>query len=269
MTDEEPKRDSVDVAQRFGVQRFIAELRRIVRVVGFILPTLFIFLKFSVPNFINNSSPSVVMQTATAVWYLSWVLGLGMDLSVQEKVYLVDPDEGRLPREIYLGCGTMLLFALVMMLFIDQPRYFVLCLTAFSMVSMLVFWLFANRASKIIETSYFEFKKQGDRIRIEQLNALKTYTQGRWNKIRAAVLLAMLIPIDILCWNEGARSYVIKAVVAVNDTIKPNALDALLPTLLVILFFVFAEVWQWIRRLEVRFTVAVLMKLGPKLQTTI
>jgi hypothetical protein len=225
----------------------------------------FSFLKIQRPTFINDSSPSVVMQTAIGIWYLSWVFGLGMDLNMQERVYFFDPDEGHLPREMYFTFGIMLLFAIIMMYFVDEPKYFVLILTVFSIVSIFGYLLYARRASKIIDSSYTEFVEHRDRVRIEQINCLRNYIQGRWNRVRAVVLVAMLIPIDILCWDRELRSYLVKLIVGINGAISPSALDTLLPTLLVIFFLALAEGWQWIRRLEAKFTISVLRKLEGKL----
>ena len=86
----------------FGMRQFLGSLRTLLSWITWILPFIFVFVKFNVPELINNSDPSLIMQFTIASWYLSWVFGLNIDIQMQESVYMYDPHQGEVPKFIYI-----------------------------------------------------------------------------------------------------------------------------------------------------------------------
>jgi len=266
MTDNKSQQSPADLTRIFAVRHFFVLLRRMLWVWTYVIPFVFLVLKISVPDLVNQSKPSFVLEGAVFLWYLSWAFGLGTDIKVQEQVYYSDPHLGRMPTEVYIIFAVMLLFAVALLMFVDQARYLALALTAFSIASIIGFWKYRQRAYKIIEASRSEYCAQQDTVRIRQIDCLDDYIRGRWNEVRATILLLMLVPVDVLCWNSAARGLLTEVTLAVYGTINPSALDALIPTLAVVVFLAFGEIWQWKRRLKVKFYVAILEELRNTLQ---
>lgn len=266
MIDKKSNQSSGDTSQLFAVRHFFVLLRRMLWVWKFVIPFVFLVIKVSVPDLVNQSKPSVILEASVFLWYLSWAFGLGTDINVQEKVYFSDPHQGHLATEVYIWFAVMLSFAVALLMFVDQARYVAIALTAFSVVSVIGFWKYRQRAYKIIEASRNDFLEQQDTVRIRQLDCLHNYIHGTWNEIRAALLLLMLIPVNVLCWSSTSRELLVKGILTVYGTINPGVLDALIPTLAVVAFLTFAEIWQWKKRLEVKFRVAVLEELRNSLQ---
>ena len=244
-----------------GVRKLTSSFRRMIQVMAWTLPTLFVFIKMNIPDLINHSRPSEIMQITFGLWFFSWLHGLGLDINMQEEVYLRDPQAGKISRSIYVNFALMLLIAAILIAVINHPAYLAISLTVFSILSIIGFQRFGRRASVVMEASMVSFVEMNDRLRIQQLNCLKEYLHGDWTRTRAYSLLVLLIPVDLLCLSPKLTHMLTEATVCHFTTISSEALNGIVPTLTIVAFLVFAEGWQWKRRIAAWATISALAKL--------
>lgn len=253
------------ISKHFGARRFIEDTKSKIHLMLIIIPALFVFVRFNVADLINNINPPALLRTTIGVYYFSWVFGLRLDWKMQEEVYLYDPNGGKVPVGFFVSCTSMLVFAVLMLFFIDIPAYFASFLSVFFVANVAAILIYQRAVSRIIEDSHLAYQQEGDVTRLEQVASINEYIRGRWQRYRSVALLFLLIPIDVICFSETVRDGISRAVVLVNSEILPSALNAALPAAAVGLFLGFAEAWQWKRRAETWISISVLKKLGNRL----
>jgi hypothetical protein len=144
----------------------------------------------------------------------------------------------------------------------NKEEYLLFVLTLFSIVSTILVRDVVKRTAPIIVASRKIYSDSKDYARLEQLNLLDYYISGRWVWRRAVGLLVFLALIDVICFSDIAKNWVINLVSRISGADFAAALNPLLVVFLIITFLVFAEGSQWFMRLKTRISIFLLGALG-------
>jgi len=232
------------IAEKARIERLAQLVRRIVKVLAWLLASAFAFLKLRgvpMPALESGLAGSVIFSISMVVYYLSWCFGAPWDSRYEQRVIVIAPNKGRLTLDgILLMVLLTVLFGILC--YVNTQNLFFWFLLAFWMVNwggwrVLVkkFLLEAFRASVLVyskEEKYFE---------IVRLDLVKDYIDGRWQWIRfvyGAILIATFLIINYFEVPE----------IIARTTGKLSA--DVIRSIYVAMFVFTVEPWVWFMRLR-------------------
>jgi hypothetical protein len=248
-----------------GPRRLFSAARWILRIVSYVLVGLFGWLQLkdiSFPVIVNNVDAAILLQFTLVFFYLSFVLGMSFDISLQETVYIRDPKEGRLPSFAYVNAAALLVVAIVLLLTRKNVQYFAAALTVFSVVGIASIFSVQSVVKPLIRHSRAEY---GDNfIAQKQLRSVEAYIIGKWVWVRAICLIFLLAIVDVICWVDAIRETLVARLHEWSPAIPTSQAQALLPIFAIAVFLIFGEGWQWLMRFKTKLMVVMLDILGEK-----
>src|SRR5262249_41567617 len=88
-----------------GLPNLFARARWFRRIASYVLIGLFSWLQLkniSIAPIVNNANARILLQFTLVLFYFSFVLGMDLDINLQESVYIRDRKQGRLPAFAYV-----------------------------------------------------------------------------------------------------------------------------------------------------------------------
>ena len=246
------------------VTSLINRLRVITTLISGALGLIYSWLLLSnlpFPDLVNGSSASAILQFALVFMYLSWVIGMNVDVNLQAQVYIADPNRGRPSKNVYLGSAMLFITALLLFALRQLSGWFAAALTAFSLVC---FWLLVTTSQSAIglaNESRKLYQGMPDKFGEEQLAMVERYVCGNWIWIRQLVLLSILAVVDFVCWADWVPKAIAKSIHSWRPEYNESPVANLIPVSSLIAFIVIAEAWQWYMRVKTKILILALDEL--------
>ena len=156
---------------------------------------------------------------------------------------------------------ALLICALLLLFFVNDTKYFSIILTIFSVVSIFGFWFYGKITNSIHKFNYSEYVQDKDKLHQFQSLLMNEYLRGKWTYYRAASLVFLLVPMDIICLYPNVASQVGTFINQRFSTVSQKSINDLIPVLSIIVFLVFAESWQWKKRIESNISINLLKNI--------
>src|SRR5947209_18560025 len=150
----------------FGTARWF------LRTAGFVLLGLFTWLQLRgvpFPDFLNQSNPSTVLKLTLVGFYFSFMIGMSIDISIQESVYVGAPGRSLISKSEYMHFGMLLLAAIGLLWLKDDVGYFAVGLSIFTVVVISQIRTIHRAVKPIIDYSRKVYNEENDNIGREQL----------------------------------------------------------------------------------------------------
>lgn len=199
------------------------------------------------PN-IENAEPTHVRRLVLAIYYACWVAGATFDANTQKEVYRRDPQRGSIPREAFLAVIGLFVVAAVLLWASDSDLRTSLALAPFLIVNVIGWRVVVHRITPIIANTTAAYQQVQEYARLEQLNIVKEYMVGRWQWIRFAGMLLIVVTANAICLFPEVRASLSHALHGFAPSLMESAISNLLPVAALASFVLFGEAWIWIRR---------------------
>lgn len=229
--------------------------------------------------------PASLWKVLISLYALSWYFGTAFDNKYQIDVITSAP-ESRLPvGSIAVGLTIFVLFAAMWWfdVFSDsaakQPTPWLGLVTSDDLFDLLIvilagFWVFnlfawrfylSRHMTGLIANSRLDVRASGDYLRSEMLDQIDHFITGRWQRIRFGLGMVMLLTIVAIA-RTGLRNILAHSVLPFLGplTVTEPQMRAILPHLLVIMWFVASEAAIWFMRIKLKFYVDCLRYLKRK-----
>lgn len=231
--------------------------RWLVRTAAAALALFFGWLQLNGLEFVpiaTSLSAAVALKISSAVYYACWVAGLISDTDIQEGLYAIDPNKGRMP---LVGFGMAVAFTVVfaVLCWTDTYSKFAAFLAVFFGINVIGWrYLVGHFLTQPVAESREAFRKHP--LRREKLELVYgRYLTGKWQWARFAGGGLLIIVINLLAFTRVAD-----LVLPVTGGLSRDMLIAL-P---VMVFVAFMEAWIWIVRLRLRAALKMLEHLGKR-----
>lgn len=241
-----------------------AIIRRTVKVFATLLVFAFGWLQFSGIDFapIAQTLPAdLILKTALALYYMSWVGGLLSDAHDQELVYPVAPNQGKLPAAALL-IGVLLTITFGVLCFVRSYREFALVLAAFLVVNVVSWRYMVTKAMpRAWNKSRQLFEAEGRYVELEKLNAFADrYIAAAWQWYRFAFGGVSVLTLMGLAFTDAAR--------VVGEYLGGVPSDVVLGGTVFIFVGIF-EIWMWIKRARLKAEIELLDTVGGSYRLTL
>ncbi|MGD0025753.1 MAG: hypothetical protein ABSC37_14215, partial [Xanthobacteraceae bacterium] len=187
--------------------RYISEMytsgRWLLTVVGYGFAAIFTALQvrnITVVQLVNSIDGRSLTHLALLLYYYAWVIGSRIEFTFSEKVYVSDPNRGRISTNIGVLIFGLVVLGIVFFFVADSERYLSFALTAFFAIDFALWVLVCKRAKKMASASADILKNQHLYARIEQLRCYsRYYIRGNWQYVRYIARGITLLMILIIC----------------------------------------------------------------------
>lgn len=209
-------------------------------------------------------------QGCTILYFTSWIAGVSMDKSIQEKVYVSAPEQLRIN---YLSMiSAFIIYTLFGLMFIavfygvtarsaqslfpvsaivavnskNAELAFTALLNALWIVNVPIWLHYVHRYINPIERrSEAAYRADRDYVGLLKVRVIKHYIKGSWQWQRFAVGGILLASLDVVTWLWRASDNV-----------------SLVVSLSLVGFLVVVEAWIWLMRLRVEHSIALINEIA-------
>lgn len=262
MTSDAPP-DFID--QIRGATVFFTRARWVQRVVfGLVFASLAVgsFSDIQLGNILRSGGHSSVISISLAIYYVSWIFGMDVDLRIQQATYLFDPDKGKMTLDLVSTAFFLTVAGVLIFLTRTDVRYLAGAITIFTAVCVYAIFPVQKAARPKIAASRDAFLKRKNFIEFAKLNTVDHYICGNWIWIRSPSMVLLLLVVDFLCFCDRLQSYVLHSISHLAPSFHILATDNLLPSLVIFIYIVVGELWQWIMRIRTSTKIKFLDELG-------
>lgn len=253
-----------DTGAAMRAREFFRRVRLMMWVANFVILGIYSWLQLrNLPyaSIINHSDGSGILTVALWLMYLSWSVGLALDVNIQDDVYVAGSKSGRIIRSGYLNLASLVVVAIVLIWARESFLYFSIALTAFSLTSLWGIKSVQSQISPLVQESKSAYAAEDNWFGHEQITRVNLYVAGRWVWARQIVLWTILPIVDVMCWVPQVRDFLGSFIHALYPSVRLNSIVTLLPIASLVFFITLAETWQWFMRLKTKILVDALKSL--------
>lgn len=258
-----------DTGSAMGAREFFRRVHGMMWAANFVLLAIYSWLQLkNLPyaSIINNSNGGEILTITLWFMYLSWSVGLALDVNIQDGVYVAGPKSGNINKTGYLNLASLIIVAVVLIWARQSFVNFSLALTAFSLISLWGIRSVQSQVAPMIEDSKSAYAGDPNPnwFGHEKVEMVQRYVAGRWVWVRQIVLWIILPIIDVVCWVPAIRNFLGAYIHTLFPQMLLNSIIALLPIASLVFFLAVAETWQWFMRIKTKILVDALSSLSTE-----
>jgi hypothetical protein len=238
-----------------SVSKWRQQARRAIAFVAMALAALYgLSLSKVIPlaPVLNGIDATTSLHIEIVFYYFFWVWGVTHDTDLQEAVYAIAPEGGKLrPSDI----GVIVLIFVVAILLIwsvGSQRRFAGLLTVFFVVNIFAWRWLLSLIKPVIAKSSNIYIESGDNglFSLERLNAFVEYISGRWQWLRFLAMGLVLVLLNTVTFFDAFRQLVSNFLEQRYPAVTSGQFSNVLPVALFALFIVVSEAWIWMMRMR-------------------
>lgn len=261
-----PERDTIrQISRQFDRARLIT------RGLAIGLPSIFIFLKLNKSQLINLlqiASSEFYIHVALIIYFFCWVFGANFDYTMQQSVYVSDPNEGKIPKTYFLFVPVFIIVATLLLWASQDPAHLSLALCLFLAMDV-IGWHHNQRWTRpIIRSSRKNYEEDEDYFGCERLNIVQGFFFGRWILMRYGAMAAVLGLTVAICFIGGLENLISTALRRFIPELGPDFAIKTLPAMLILVYVLLSEIWMWAFRIKARVAIHAIDSLNLKYRAT-
>lgn len=195
--------------------------------------------------------PDVFVRAGLLLYCNAWLFGARLDTSMNEQVFVVDPERGRFPWSFVLILPGFVVLAGALLFVADNVQHLSLALAAFWFVDLGMWWNYVRfMKPRGLHTAAF-YTERRMFPQLEKLKfMLRHYVTLDWQLKRFSCMAVVLLLFLLTAHSEQARDQVHVLLAHVLPGTTAERIVTGLPHALFLVYVLLAEAWSWWMRLK-------------------
>jgi len=235
------------------VEETANEASAYVWVIGGVIAAIFTWLQIRdipITDALSATNAQYAINVGLALYYLCWVTGTKIDISVQKSIYIEGPPSRYFDPATLAYVAALGVAAACLLWFRKDDRGFAVTILVFCIVTTAAWRHLVGRVRPMIEASRRRYLSMGDYAGLEKVELLEAYLDGRWQRVRVAVLSLFVIMLVVATFSRSGRIAMSNVLVQATPTIQPEAVYPWVSAINFLAFVVISETTQWWMRLR-------------------
>jgi hypothetical protein len=252
---------------RIGIARIVTQARWYIHFVTGVIAVVFTVHTLRDVPFTEAAATlnhDYVQGFILSFYIWCWYVGTNLDVAIQSRVYLIDPQGGRARVNWIVTVGVIAVIALAIVMLRRHELWFAVFLLAFTTFDMVAWILLVRSLRPVIRATRAKYKEEGDFFGLAQCERVVAHITGAWHWYREAFLFAIVVMmVAIAAWDRlafGIAGLVHRALAGVPI----EQIRALLPDALLLLFVIVSEIWNFLLRADTWVTLRAIRSLETR-----
>ena len=248
-----------------NLDALISKGRTFVWIVSGLFGMVFAFLLLSnipIATTINSAGSHTLTRIALVIYYNAWVFAQPIEFGMMRRVYIVDPNHGKIPKSLFFVIPALVMIGFLLILFQENEQLLSIVLGLFFIIDVALWQTVRMLAVPMKEASTKIFNEERMYIRLEQLKCyVDDYLRGTWQFYRFPVIAIFLIAVLLVCQLDWLPLYVGKHLHSMMPDVSADKFAQIIPGAAILAYVVYTEASSWRMRLQTRQSIIILGKL--------
>lgn len=254
---------------RIQIARLYSFAEGAITLIGLGIPLVFAVYRFAdlgLSEFIEGLNPGALRDIALTLYFFGWTFGAKSDARAMSSVYVLDPEQGKMPFEAWAAVAFIGVMAILLLWQRENEVRFAILLLVFSTVDIGTWFVLLIRTRPVIRASAEAYAHENDYAGLGLLEEVVAYNTANWHLTRQGVFYVIIGVMLVVSLSATWRMEAVSVLHALFPAVSSTALNALLFPLLVVTFVAISEITIFAMRAKREGAIGTILELEERFE---